>query len=340
MIALTAACSNPDSGVDTDIATPVSVNEVTRGSIEEYVTATGTVQATHEEVLTNESEGYYRPAVNPATGKPFVIGDYVKKGQVIVYIDNPEQINNIKIDSQELNLEISKSEYEKQLSLYEKGGVTLRELKNAEQSYIDAKYNYENALLQLEKLKVTASFDGIITDLPYYTPGVKVAGGQEIVHLMKYDTLLMDINLPGKYLGRISEGQPVRAINYTVPDKVLKGNVSQVSPVLNPETRTFKATVTIDNSNLDLRPGMFVKTEVVVASKNDTIVIPKEIVLSRRDRRIVYVVDRGTAVERSIATGLENPDYIEVVEGLNVEERLVVSGFETLRNRSKVKIVQ
>ncbi len=337
---LAAACSNPDTDVDTDIATPVSVSEVTREHIEEYVTATGTVQATHEEILSSEIEGYYRPATNPATGKSFVIGDRVKKGQVIVYIDNPEQENNIRIDSQQLNLDISKSEHEKQLSLYEKGGVTLRELKTAEQSYIDAKYNYENALLQLEKMKIIATFDGIITDLPYFTPGVKVASGEEIVHLMKYEKLIMDINLPGKYLGQITEGQPVRATNYTIPDKELAGSVTQVSSVLDSETRTFKATVQIDNANLALRPGMFVKTEVIVASKDDTIVIPKDIILTRRDRKVVYIVDRGTAEERSITTGLENPDYIEVVEGLNEEERLVVDGYETLRHRSKVKIVQ
>jgi len=52
------------------------------------------------------------------------------------------------------------------------------------------------------------------------------------------------------------------------------------------------------------------------------------------------VVESGTAYERSITTGLENPDEIEITEGLEVNERLVVEGFETLRNRAKITIVQ
>lgn len=337
---LSMSCGNPDTEVDVEIASPVSVEEVTLKPIEEFVTATGTVSATQDAELKSETSGYYRLAINPETGKSFVLGDFVKKDQVIIYLDNPEQENTIRIESQKLDLDISKSEYEKQKSLYEMGGVTLRELKNAEISYINSKYSYDNALIQLAKLKITAPFDGIIGDLPYYTEGVKVDAGSETVHMLNYKKLNMGINLPGKLLGRIKEGQPVRVINYTLSEKVLPGKITQVSPVLDSETRTFKASIDIDNPDLLLRPGMFVKTEIIVASADSTIVIPKDIIMSRRNRKIVYVVDRGTAFERSITTGLENPDEVEVTEGLEIEERLVVDGFETLRNRSKVKIVR
>ncbi len=51
-------------------------------------------------------------------------------------------------------------------------------------------------------------------------------------------------------------------------------------------------------------------------------------------------MERGIAVERRIVTGIENPDYVEVTEGLNEEDRLVIKGFETLRNRAKVKVTE
>ncbi len=337
---LLVGCGNPDTEVNVEIASPVSVEEVTLKPIEEFVTATGTVNAIQDAVLKSETSGYYRLAINPETAKSFVLGDLVKKDQVIIYMDNPEQENSIRIETQKLDLDISQSEFEKQKSLYEMGGVTLRELKNAEISYINSKYNYDNALIQLEKLKIKAPFDGIIGDLPYYTEGIKVDAGSEIIHLLNYKKLNMEINLPGKLLGRIKEDQPVRVTNYTMSEEILPGKITQVSPVLDPETRTFKASIDINNPDLLLRPGMFVKTEVIVASADSTIVIPKDIIMSRRNRKIVYVVDRNTAIERSITTGLENPGEVEIIEGLEVEERLVVEGFETLRNRSKVQIVQ
>ena len=150
----------------------------------------------------------------------------------------------------------------------------------------------------------------------------------------------MEINLPGKLLGQIKEGQPVRTMNYTISDKFLTGRIAQVSPVLDPETRTFKANVEIDNPELLLRPGMFVNNEVIVASSDSTIVIPKDLIIPRRNRKIVFVVEQGTAIERAVTTGLENPDDIEVIEGLELNERLVVEGYETLRHRAKVTIVQ
>jgi len=333
-------CGSPQTEMETDIEIPVSVEEVSTGSIEKFITTTGTVEAVKDYVVKSEAPGYYRLAVNPETSKPFALGDRVAKGRVIIYLDNPEQENTIRIKSQELNLDISKREYEKQKSLYDKGGVTLRELKNAERSYIDAKYNYENALIQLAKLQVKAPFDGVIVDIPYYTEGVKIQAGTDMVRVMDYSTLIMDVTIPGKLLGEVGVGQPVRVVNYTMPEKVLNGEITQVSPAIDPDTRTFKAVVMIDNPDLTLRPGMFVKADIIIDRRDDTIVVPKDIVLARRNRKTVFVVERGYARERTITTGLENPEEIEVVKGLKKGERLVVDGFETLRNNSKVKIVQ
>ncbi len=337
---LTLACSSPETRVQTDVASPVEVEEIELKPIEEFVSATGTVAATQNVTLTAESAGYYRLADNPRTGKPFGIGDTVNEGDVIVHIDNPEQENTIRIDAQKLDLEISQDQWEQQQSLFEIGGVTQRELTNAEIAYINAKYSYENALIALSKLKVTAPFDGIIVDLPYFTPGVRVNSGATMAQVMNYEHLNMEVNLPGKLLGVVDVGMPVRTMNYTIPDVYLDGQISQVSPVLSPETRTFKATVNIENPKLILRPGMFVNSDIIIASNDSTIVVPKELILTRRNRKTVFVVDQGTAIERMVQTGLENPEEIEIVEGLEVRERLVVGGFETLRNRAKVTIVQ
>ena len=68
--------------------------------------------------------------------------------------------------------------------------------------------------------------------------------------------------------------------------------------------------------------------------------IPKKIIVSRQRGKTVFVVDQNTAMERVITTGLENPDSVEVIRGLKMNDRVVIEGFETLGNRSKVKIVR
>ncbi len=269
-----------------------------------------------------------------------VVKPTINKDEIIAKLENPEQVNSIKIESHKLNLDLSKQEYEKQKIIYEKGGITYRELVNAQRSLMDADVAYENAQFQLSKFNITAPFNGIIIDIPYYTKGIKVASGSDIAHIMNYKILNMEVNLPGKLMGVVLVDQIVRVMNYTLKETVLIGKITQVSPALDPDTRGFKATLDIDNPDWLIRPGMFVKAEIVTARVDSAIVLSKDILIPRGNRKVVYVIEKEFARERTVEMGLENPDEVEITKGLNVSERLVVEGFETLRNGSKVKINQ
>ncbi len=335
-----ASCGGGEQGADVEVAVPVSVEEIVLGPIEEFVTATGTVKASMEATITAELGGDYILLDNTKTGKPFALGDIVKRGTRIIRLVNPEQVNIIRVDAHKLTLESARLDFEQQQSLYKKGGITRTELTAAERAYIDAKYSYDNALINLAKLNITAPFDGVITSLPYYSRGVEVAQGVEVLGIKEYTSLHLEVSLPGKELGRAGAGQDVRIMNYTLPDDTLSGTVTQVSPALDPASRSFKAMIEVDNPDLMLRPGMFVKAEITVARSDSTIVIPKDVIQIKQRGKTVFIVQKGAAQERIITTGLANPGWIEVLDGLEVNDRLVVRGFETLRNRSKVKVVR
>jgi RND family efflux transporter MFP subunit len=335
-----ASCNNRQQAETTDLATPVSVEDIRKKSIDEFINTTGTAKATQEVTLNTEMTGSYHLMNNPATGRPFKLGDRVKAGQVIIKLEDKEYENNIAIDAQKLNLDIAEQEFEKQKSLYEKGGVTLREMRNSEVSATNARYSYDNGQVKLAKMNVLAPFTGIITDLPYYTQGTKIASGQAVVSLMSYDKMYMQINLPEKNISDVQNGQNVIITNYTLTGDTLKGIVSELSPAISTETRTFQGKLVIDNPNLKLRPGMFVRADIIIAHRDSAIVVPKSIILSSGRGKTVFVVDQSTARERRISLGIENQDYAEVISGLKVNERLVVKGFETLRNDSKVKVIK
>ena len=84
---------------------------------------------------------------------------------------------------------------------------------------------------------------------------------------------------------------------------------------------------------------MFVKADIEVARRDSAIVISKDIIVSGNRGKAVYIVEKGASRERIITTGLENETSVEVIEGLKKNERVVTKGFETLRNNSKVKII-
>lgn len=339
-IAVLASCNKKEKDLNKDISVPVSVMDISLKSIEKFIETTGTVKPIKEISKKSEIAGKYNLLINPKTGKKYALGDYVNEGDEIITLEDNEYENNIKINSLKLSLEISKQVYGKQQSLYKKGGVTLSELKNAEIDFVNSDYNYKDALIRLEKMHIKAPFSGVIVDLTYYTPKTKIEANALMFKLMDYSELFLEINLAEKDLTFVKTGQKVKITNYTIPEDTLSGIIAQISPAIDSDTRSFKTVIDINNKNLLMRPGMFAKGEIIVASVDSTIVIPKNVILSKQRGNTVFVVDKGLAQERVIVFGLENPDEVQIISGLEKSDRLVIKGFETLRNRSKVKVIK
>ncbi len=339
MIAL-IACNGEDSNIQTEIKVPVSIKSIKPQSISRFIETTGTVYSSKEGTMKSELAGIYRLQRNPATGKPFALGDAVKAGQVLIRLEDKEFENNLQLEGKKLNLEVSQNNLKKQQSLYEKGGVTLTELKTASIEFVNARYSYENAEIQKAKMSVRAPFDGVIVELPYRTNGVRIEQGQELFSIMEYNRLLMDVKLPEKYLAEVTIDQLVHITNYNIAEDTIAGRISQISPVIDTETRTFQSVLEISNDGKLLRPGMFIKAAILSESRDSTIVIPKETIIARQDGKVVFTVENGIASEKKITTGLENQEVIEVLDGLKVNDRLVIAGFETLRDKSKVSVIQ
>ncbi|GAA5028599.1 hemolysin D [Marivirga lumbricoides] len=340
LITVLWSCNQEQSSIQTEIKIPVSVVSIKPQSISRFIETTGTVYSSKEGTMKAELGGIYRLQKNPATGQPFALGDAVKANQILIRIENEEFVNGQQVEGKKLNLELADNNLRKQKSLYDKGGVTETELKNASIQYVNSKYSYENAEIQLAKMVVRAPFEGVIVELPYHTDGVKIEQGSELFKVMEYEKLLMDVKLPEKHLAEVTLNQLVQITNYNIAKDTIRGRISQISPIIDADTRTFKSVLQINNDKRLLRPGMFIKAAILSEQRDSTIVIPKETVISRQDAKVVFIVENGIATEKAITTGLETMDEIEVLSGLKINDRLVVSGFETLRNKSKVSVLQ
>lgn len=334
------SCNNNRNNSVSDSTTPVWVEDVKLRNIEEYITTTGTAKAAKTIELKSETTGNYILQKNPKTGRPYQLGDVVEEGAVIVRLDNQEYINNVQLESKKLQIQITEKEWEGQKTLYEKGGATQKDVNNAENSYINAKLALENAYITLDKMNVKAPFKGAIVNLPYFTPGVQVSSGETMVGLMDYSKMYVETQFPENALPKLQVGQNVHITNYNIKSDTLKGILAQLSPAINEETRTFSGYIEIDNPALKLRPGMFAKADIVTVRKDSVLSIPKDIIKNRRGGKIVYTVDRTSAEEKTIQTGISDDKYIEVEKGLTKDDKVVVKGYEWLRNRSKVKVMK
>lgn len=337
---LAFSCNEGENSRSNEPEIPVSVSPITLTSIEEIINTNGTVYPMQKAEFKSEITGSYTLRNNPSTGRQFRLGDRVNSGSVVVALEDAEYENGIAIDSKKLNLDLAEQEFRKQESLFEKGGVTQRELRNSEVSFTNAKYDYKNAQLRLAKMKVTAPFSGVIVDLPYYTQGVQLAVGQPLFTIMDFGKMYMEINLPEKYISQIKQGFKVRLTSYNLPNDTLWGQITDISPAISSETRTFKGRVEILNSKLTLKPGMFVNADIVLSQRKKTIVVPKDLIMRNNDIQYVFVVDKTIARQKEVTLGIENGNRVEIVSGLSKDDRIVVKGFETLKDNSKVKVIR
>ena len=333
-----AGCKQENTMSRNEIPTPVSVSDITYGSVSRIFTTNSTAVSSSEAQLTTEMAGKYILQKNPSTGQPYKLGDKVRKGALIVRIEDKSYENGISIETKRLNLELAEQEQVKTKSLYDKGGATLTEVKNSDIKIMNSRLDYENAEMNLEKMNIRAPFDGVIVDLPHYSKEAKVSSGAAIATIMDYSSMLLEINLPESAINEVVVGQKVYITHYTLPKDTIMGQVTELSPAISTETRTFKGKVQVDNGKLLIRPGMFVKADIITESHSQTIVIPKNIVRNENRRRLVFVVDQGIARARYINLGLEEKNNVEVLSGLEEDDQLIVRGFETLRDGSKVKV--
>ena len=157
---------------------------------------------------------------------------------------------------------------------------------------------------------------------------------------MDYQVMYMDVQLPEKYISVIKPGQLVKLTNYTIPEDTIIGNITQLSPAINADTRTFKGNISINNPKYLLRPGMFVKADIVTNHKDSVIVIPKTIILSRQKGKTVFTSTGVWLRKELLKQGWRMLPMWKLQKDFQKMTRIVTSGFETLSNKSKVKIIK
>lgn len=335
------SCNNRGRGDRNNSQIPVWVESVEYKNIEKYITTTATAKAKDEAILKTEITGKYILQINPRTGKKYKLGDIVEKGDVIIKLENVEYKNNIQLESKKLQVDIALRERQGQKILFEKGGSTEKEVNMAENSYINAVTAYENAQLSVDKMSVRAKFKGVIVDLPYFTEGIEVPTGTIALGLMNYYKMYISTKFPESSLTTLKVGQKVHITNYNIGNDTLQGRISQLSPAIDEKTRTFLGFIEIDNPKLKLRPGMFTKADVVTDSRRHVIVIPKSIVSTwNTNETSIFVIEKSTVKKVNIKLGLSDDNYIEVKEGLKKGDKIVVKGYEWLRNGSNIKIMK
>lgn len=320
-----------------DMKAPVRVGEVARATVEAVVKTMGTLKAKEQAALIAESEGRYTRGSN-AAGERFAEGDEVAAGQTVARLKNPELVATIAIEARKEDLEHARKALARAREQLAEGILSDGEIEPTQAAATKAKYAYEAGLAQLEKLAIRSPIAGRIVKLAEIVDGDRVAPGTEIGTVMNYATILAEVDIANPDFPLVRPGQETRITNFTLANETFLGTVMRISPIADPETRAFKAEIEIGNAEETLRPGMYVQAEIVVDRHVDAVVVPPELVVTRNNMPVVFIVEDEKAVAREVHMGIETKDATEIVNGVEPGDALIVEGFETLRDGTPVSV--
>ena len=332
-----AGCGPQPEEAALEFRASVSAESVRPGSVERLLTTTGTVRARREATIVVETAGKLRILPNPKTGERFAVGDEVKRGQVIGAVDPQELRTSSRSAARRQALAAAEAEYRRNLKMYEEGLISELQLAEYETREANAKADYENALLQEGKGRIESPMAGVLTEVLTAADDAYASTGTVLAKVMDFDSVFVDLDLGTGEALEVEPGQSVRVRSYSSP-LTFEGRVLRIAPAIDPTSRTFRVEVLVDNPERRLRPGMFVRAEIVLERADEVLVVPTDAVVNRGGKWVVFVVEAQRAKIREIEPGLVSDELVEIKEGLNPGEKVVITGQDTLQDGARVLV--
>ena len=193
--------------------------------------------------------------------------------------------------------------------------------------------------VKFTRAPVKSTLDGMILKR-YLDPGAKVNPSAPIATVGNIKKVKVTVNLTENDFTKLSRGLEAYVSVDSYPEEQFAGKVSLVAPEIDMTTRTGKAEILLDNSNMKLKPGMFAAVDIVLAVHPDVIVIPRSAVVEEGGVKKVFLFENGVAKETILNVGLSDDNDIEVTAGLFIGQDIIVEGQSRLKDGDAVRIVK
>jgi len=190
----------------------------------------------------------------------------------------------------------------------------------------------------LAQTVVRAPFGGRVT-VRHIQRGQHIRQGDQLFQITDFDPLIARIYLSETDVAGLQPGTPVRILLNANPGFELDASIRQISPVVDTATGTVKVTIEATSPPSEVRPGSFVSIHVVRETHESALLVPREAVLRELQSSHVFVANGDTVSKRTVTVGLEESGEVEILEGIERGERVVVAGQGGLREGAQIRIL-
>jgi membrane fusion protein (multidrug efflux system) len=253
-------------------------------------------------------------------------GSIIKKGDIIAKIENPdiEKTYELSVSGEQ----IARAQYERTRNLAKSGVSSKEALEDKEKTLIDAGKALATAKIELDNITIKAPFDGVL-GVYKIKDGEQVAVGEQLVSFYNSDDILVEFDIPGEYISKINPNQ-------TVFIDGSKFKLTHAQKAIDEDKHMCPAYIEIKNKD-NFIIGSSVDIKLTVEHHDDVIVIPYSSICIRDGKDSVYIAKDGKASLKYVEVGIRNKDKIEIIKGINEEDKVIIAGQDRLFEGISIK---
>lgn len=320
-----AAAAGAPSGGGREI--PVTIHIASEEEVVDGIPATGTLMPNEEVNVASEIQG-------KVTEISFKEGSHVRKGQVLVKLNDEDlqaQLKRYQFQEKTLSENV-----ERQRVLFDREAISRQAFDEVVTQHNVLLADIELLNVSIDRTQIRAPFDAVV-GFRYISEGSYISVGTNIATLVDYSTLKLEFAIPEKYIFLDLVGKP---ITFTTQgsEKVRHGRIYAMEPMIDVRTRTIILRAIYDNSNGELRPGMFSRITIPTSVAEKMVMVPTEAIVPSLEGMSVWLARDGKSELVPVETGNRSETMVEIVNGVTPGDSVIITGLMQIREGSRIRV--
>ncbi len=273
----------------------------------------------------------------------FHSGEYIKKGDVLVKIDDSEL--QAQLAQKEVQLTLAQQNYDRLKLLLSENAISQSSYDQAKAAYVELTGAIKQIQAELSYYTISAPFDGTV-GLRDINVGQLVQPGTLLANLQQYNPIYLDFSLPQTYISRNLLGKTIKVeVSLDAQSQCFAGNIISIDSQLNADSRTLAVRAEIQNPDNNLMPGMFAQVIVPITNTQQVLMVPSSSILNSLYGTYIFTLNPAKnnqfeAIQTPVNVIAEDGDDVIITgKELKSDQAIVMMGAFKLRNHEPVQVI-
>jgi multidrug efflux pump subunit AcrA (membrane-fusion protein) len=185
---------------------------------------------------------------------------------------------------------------------------------------------------------VKSPISGTIIEVPGQI-GATITPSIPVARVGRLSELEIRAEVAERFISKMRPGLEAVIRFDAYPDERFAARLTEISPVVDPQTRTLEVTLRLQRADSRVKAGMFGEVKIITEKKSDIVKIPSEVLVRRYGQYFVFVVEGEKVLRREVNPGIEIDNKVEITEGLSPGEEVVIRGQTLLEDDARIRVI-